>query len=122
VLLVEDEEAVRVIIARVLRRHGYTVIESPTPVGACDLFEVHKDEIDLLITDVVMPIMNGPALAQRLVAIRPALRVLFISGYSGMPSLVMQNPNVGFLSKPFQSAELAARVREMLNRPIVPAA
>ena len=64
-----------------------------------------------------MPVMDGPALAQRLVAIRPALRVLFISGYAGMPSPELQNPNVGFLSKPFQSAVLAARVREMLGRP-----
>ena len=117
VLIVEDEEAVRLIISAVLRRQGYTVIETSSPVKALELFERHIEEIDLLLTDVVMPVMNGPALAQRLVAIRPALRVLFISGYTGLVSPEIHNPNVGFLSKPFQTAVLAARVREILSRP-----
>jgi len=117
VLLVEDEEAVRLIVSAVLRRQGYTVIETSSPASAVELFERHAEEIDLLVTDVVMPVMNGPALAQRLVAIRPTLHVLFISGYTGVPSPEIRNPNVGFLSKPFQTAVLAARVREMLSRP-----
>jgi nitrogen-specific signal transduction histidine kinase len=117
ILVVEDEEAVRMIVTAVLRRQGYTVIETASPLEACELFDRHGTDIELLVTDVVMPEMNGPALAQRLVAIRPALRVLFISGYAGMPSPEMHNPNVGFLSKPFQSAVLAARVREMLRHP-----
>ena len=117
VLLVEDEEAVRLIVSAVLRRQGYTVIETSSPASAVELFERHAEEIDLLVTDVVMPVMNGPALAQRLGAIRPALRVLFISGYTSVPSPEMQNPNVGFLNKPFQTAVLVARVREMLSRP-----
>jgi two-component system, cell cycle sensor histidine kinase and response regulator CckA len=116
-LLVEDEEAVRLIISAVLRRQGYTVIETSSPVSAIELFERHAEEIDLLVTDVVMPVMNGPALAQRLVAMRPALRVLFISGYTGLASPAFQNPNVGFLNKPFQTSVLAARVREILSRP-----
>jgi two-component system cell cycle sensor histidine kinase/response regulator CckA len=118
VMLVEDEEAVRQIISAILRRQGYTVIETSSPVEAIELFNRHAETIDLLVTDVVMPVMNGPALAQRLVAIRPALRVLFISGYTGMASPEMHNPNVGFLSKPFQNSVLAARVREMLSRPV----
>jgi nitrogen-specific signal transduction histidine kinase/ActR/RegA family two-component response regulator len=117
VLLVEDEEAVRKIISTVLRRQGYTVIETSSPVSAIELFKRNVEAIDLLVTDVIMPVMNGPALAQRLVAIRPALRVLFISGYTGPNSPEIQNQNVGFLSKPFQTSVLAARVREMLNRP-----
>ena len=115
VLLVEDEDAVRRIISAILRRQGYKVIETSSPVQAVELFE-HAEEIDLLVTDVVMPVMNGPSLAQRLVAIRPALRVLFISGYTGMVTPEMRNPNVGFLNKPFQTSVLAARVREMLSR------
>ncbi len=115
ILLVEDEEAVRTIVAAVLRRQGYTVVETASPVAACELFDRHGDGIDLLVTDVVMPLMGGPALAQRLVAIRPALRVLFISGYAGMPSPELHNRGVGFLNKPFQSAALAAKVREMLG-------
>ena len=70
----------RVIVSAVLRREGYHVLEASTPRGACDLFEQHAQKIDLLLTDVVMPEMNGPALAQRLISEKPELRVLFISG------------------------------------------
>jgi FixJ family two-component response regulator len=74
--------------------------------------------IGLLLTDVVMPGMNGPALAQRLVGLQPELRVLFISGYADMAiPLDRENPNVSFLSKPFQASVLAERVRQMLARP-----
>jgi nitrogen-specific signal transduction histidine kinase/CheY-like chemotaxis protein len=115
VLLVEDEEAVRRIMSTVLQRQGYTVLEASTPVVALELFARHAEEIALLLTDVVMPVMGGPALAQRLVAIRPALRVLFVSGYAGLVPPQIQNRNVGFLNKPFQTGVLAARVREMLS-------
>jgi CheY-like chemotaxis protein len=117
VLLVEDEDAVRRIMSTVLKRQGYTVLEASTPIIALELFERHADEIDLLLTDVVMPVMGGPALAQRMVAIRPALRVLFVSGYTGLVPPQIHSPNVGFLSKPFQTGALAARVREMLGPP-----
>jgi CheY-like chemotaxis protein len=117
VLLVEDEEAVRRIMSTVLKRQGYTVLEASTPLVALELFERHAEQIALLLTDVVMPVMGGPALAQRLVAIRPALRVLFVSGYTGSVPPQIQSPNVGFLTKPFQTGVLAARVREMLGRP-----
>jgi two-component system, cell cycle sensor histidine kinase and response regulator CckA len=117
VLLVEDEDAVRRIMSTVLKRQGYTVLEASTPIIALELFERHADEIDLLLTDVVMPVMGGPALAQRMVAIRPALRVLFVSGYTGLVPQQIHSPNVGFLSKPFQTGVLAARVREMLGPP-----
>jgi PAS domain S-box-containing protein len=117
ILLVEDEDAVRVIVRAVLLRQGYRVLEAGTPSAACELFNEHKDEIDLLLTDVVMPEMNGPALAQRLVSIRPELRILFISGYADVASPIeSDNPNVGFLSKPFQASALAVRVREMLGK------
>jgi len=118
ILLVEDEDAVRLIVGTVLRRQGYTVIESGTPDGAIELFDRHGKDIDLLLTDVVMPGMNGPALAQRLVGIRPTLRVLFMSGYTNMLSPELPNRHVGFLSKPFQSTVLIARVQEMLSRPV----
>ena len=122
VLVVEDEDSVRRIMSTVLRRNGYTVLEAATPVIALEVFDRNTEEIDLLLTDVVMPVMSGPALAQRLVAIRPALRVLFVSGYASVPSHEIISPNVGFLSKPFQSAVLATRVREMLGRPSGPRA
>jgi len=118
ILLVEDEDAVRALVGTVLRRRGYQVLEASTPGAACEIFEEHREEIDLLLTDVVMPGMNGPALAQRLVALRPELRILFISGYANMVAPIdPENQNIGFLSKPFQASVLADRVREMLNRP-----
>jgi two-component system cell cycle sensor histidine kinase/response regulator CckA len=117
ILLVEDEDSVRVIISAVLRRQGYRVLEASTPHVACDIFSQHAD-IDLLVTDVVMPDMNGPALAQRLVGLKPQLRVLFISGYTDMVMPVDgNNPNVSFLGKPFQASVLTDRVQQLLARP-----
>jgi two-component system, cell cycle sensor histidine kinase and response regulator CckA len=119
ILIVEDEEAVRAIASAALRRRGYEVLESSSPREACELFSLHAPKIDLLLTDVVMPEMNGPALAQRLVARRPQLRVLFISGYAdiGSSRFDSENPNIGFLNKPFQAWQLAEKVDEILNRP-----
>ena len=117
ILLVEDEDSVRVIAAAVLRRQGYQVLEASTPTIAADIFEERGDSIDLLLTDVVMPEMSGPALAQRLVAARPRLRVLFISGYADVASLDTGNPHTSFLSKPFQASMLATKVREALSKP-----
>ena len=117
VLLVEDEDSVRAIIGAVLRRQGYEVVEAPGARIACEIF-AQRPDIDLLLTDVMMPEMNGPALAQRLIGLRPALRVLFISGYADMLTPPgVDNPNVGFLSKPFQASALTARVADMLARP-----
>jgi two-component system cell cycle sensor histidine kinase/response regulator CckA len=123
ILLVEDEDAVRVIVAAILRRQGYRVVEAATPGCACDAFALNA-RFDLLVSDVVMPEMNGPALAQRLVGLQPDLRVLFISGYTDMAALPLggENPNISFLSKPFKAAALTERVREMLSRPARPRA
>ncbi|HZR25457.1 MAG TPA: ATP-binding protein [Vicinamibacterales bacterium] len=115
ILLVEDEDAVRSIITTALRRCGYRVLEAATPGRACEIFEELGDEIDLLVSDVVMPDMHGPALAQRLVGVRPNLRILFISGYAdALGPLDGISSNVGFLAKPFQASALIDRVREML--------
>jgi two-component system cell cycle sensor histidine kinase/response regulator CckA len=122
ILLVEDEDSVRVIIGAVLRRHGYHVLEAATPREACDLFAAHGPEIDLLLSDVVMPEMNGPALAQRLVAVRPDLRILFISGHAdGASPIDGSSPHVSFLGKPFQASVLANKVRDMLSTRAGPA-
>ncbi len=116
-LLVEDEDSVRAIIGAVLRRQGYRVVEASGARVACEIF-AQRSDIDLLLTDVMMPDLNGPALAQRLIGLRPALRVLFISGYTDMLTPPgAGNPNVGFLSKPFQASVLTARVAQMLARP-----
>jgi two-component system cell cycle sensor histidine kinase/response regulator CckA len=119
ILLVEDEDSVRVIVGAVLRRHGYRVLEAASPRAACEIFEQHAHEIDLLVSDVVMPEMNGPTLADRLVRLRPDLRVLFISGYADIGTPIdADNPNVSFLRKPFQASLLVARVQEMLAPPV----
>jgi two-component system cell cycle sensor histidine kinase/response regulator CckA len=118
ILLVEDEDSVRVIIGALLRRHGYRVLEAATPRGAQEIFAHHTDAIDLLLTDVVMPEMNGPALAQRLVSGNARLRVLFISGHADSASpAALKGPYVGFLAKPFQASALTRSVRELLDRP-----
>jgi two-component system cell cycle sensor histidine kinase/response regulator CckA len=117
ILLVEDEDAVRAVAGALLRQHGYRVLDASTPQAALDIFAQHSREIDLLLTDVVMPDMSGPALAQRFVGLRPELQVLFISGCA-TPALMrqMENPKMKFLSKPFQPSALVAAVREILNR------
>lgn len=119
ILLVEDEDSVRLVITTVLRRQGYHVLEAATPLQATELFEQHAGQVDLLLTDIVMPDMNGPALAQRLVTIRPELRVLFISGYAAPTSpFDAANPHVSFLGKPFHVSGLTAKVREVLSKPL----
>ena len=116
VLLVEDEDAVRRVVSAMLRQLGYDVTEAASGRDACALFEKQPLAIKLLVTDVIMPGMNGPALAQRLVALQPQLRVLFISGYADIESSIVEreSPNVRFLSKPIQAAQLAVKVRELL--------
>jgi CheY-like chemotaxis protein len=116
ILLVEDEEAVRNMTARLLDRAGYRVLEAAAPGEACMLFERHASEIDLLLTDVVMPEMHGPALAQRLVGQRPDLRVLFVSGHSdAMPAGAMTPGKTAFLAKPFPATDLVTTVAALLG-------
>jgi PAS domain S-box-containing protein len=117
ILLVEDEDAVRAIASAVLRRQGYEVLEAATPGKAWELFEQRRSSIDLLLTDVILPEMHGPALAQRLIAERPDLRVLFITGYADVASFDAGSRHVSLLSKPFQASMLAAKVREVLSNP-----
>jgi len=118
ILLVEDEDAVRGVAGTMLRRQGYLVLDAPTPARACEIFAEQGGNVDLLLTDVVMPEMNGPALAQRLAVLNPELRVLFMSGYADVASpFDVGNPNITFLNKPFQSSVLLSKVREVLTRP-----
>ena len=116
ILLVEDEDPLRAVVARMLAQAGYRVLDARTAKEACDLFEQHKDDVALLLTDVIMPDMNGPALAQRLVAIRPELRVLFVSGYTEeLPVLNTPGNKSQFLAKPFSSVTLINAVADLLE-------
>jgi len=117
VLLVEDEDPVRVVIAALLGRHGYRVIEAATPDSALEVFPRHADAIELLLTDIVMPEMNGPALARRLIAAKPGLRILFISGNAEAAKSALSGPNISFLAKPFRASVLTGKVRELLDKP-----
>jgi two-component system, cell cycle sensor histidine kinase and response regulator CckA len=116
ILLVEDEPAVLTITQRMLERAGYRVLGAPTGDDAIRLAGEHAGEIDLLITDVVMPGMNGRALADRLEEVSPGLRVLFMSGYTDDTIVhhgVLQ-PGTEFIQKPFPPGALAQRVGAIL--------
>jgi PAS domain S-box-containing protein len=119
VLLVEDETAVREITRIVLARHGYRVLVAENGATALALADAHPGQIDLLITDVVMPGIGGRALAEQLQERRPGLRTLYISGYTE-DAIVRQGvleANVAFLAKPFSPDHLARTVRETLHGP-----
>jgi len=117
-LVVEDDEMVRKIAARVLSAHGYQVIAAADPAEALVLCAKYEGGIDALVTDVVLPQMSGKELASRLQVQRPDLRVLYTSGYTEN-TIVHQgivDDGVNFLSKPYLSADLARRVRQVLDQ------
>jgi PAS domain S-box-containing protein len=117
VLLVEDDARVRALLATMLRRSGYTVLEAEGGEQGLEITLAHAGSIDLLLTDVVMPTMNGRVLAERLQVLSPGTRVLFMSGYSADATsrAGVQAADVALLQKPFSSATLAAKVREVLE-------
>jgi CheY-like chemotaxis protein len=119
VLVVEDEDMVRRLARRVLSRQGYAVLDAATPADAVALVEQHEGTIDLLLTDVVLPEMNGRQLARRLTTMRPSMKVLFTSGYSQdvIAHRGILDVGVSFLAKPWEPRRLAARVRETLDSP-----
>jgi PAS domain S-box-containing protein len=116
VLLVEDEDAVRTLARTVLQRRHYVVLEARHGIEALSVSERHADDIHLLVTDLVMPHMSGGELAKRLGAMRPAMKTLFISGYSEH-ALVHDPLTRGFavLQKPFTPDIFARRVRSVLD-------
>ncbi|HEX6048588.1 MAG TPA: response regulator [Gemmatimonadaceae bacterium] len=119
ILLVDDEETVRRFGSRVLTKHGFTVLSAETGAEALAAAGRHGSAIHLLLTDVMMPGMNGCDLAERMIALQPSLRVLFISGYAE-DSLADHLRRVGqaaFLGKPFKPKALVTKVRELLDAP-----
>ena len=117
VLVVEDEDAVRAVARRTLLLQGYTVMEAENAQVALDLASAYTGRIDLLLTDVVMPGLNGPELSGKLRSARPETRVLFMSGYTGDAVPAGALAGDGFLEKPFTPMALARAVRQTLDRP-----
>ena len=117
VLLVEDEDMVRRLIAQVLAGQGYTVLEAGSGPMALELVDRHAGTIDLLLTDVVMAGMSGRELSEKLLLLRPDLKVLYMSGYTDDAILrhgVLQN-STAFLGKPFSPGTLVRKLREVLE-------
>ena len=117
VLLVEDDENVRDLVQQILRNHGYTVLEAADPAEALRIAHDQSERLDLLLTDVVMPQMNGYQLANRLATFWSEMRVVYMSGYTdeNIVNHLMLEPRVSFIQKPFSSETLLRKVRKTLD-------
>ena len=116
-LLVEDNEAVRAMAREALTGDGYRVVEAPNGAEALRMATEGLEDIAVVLTDVVMPVMGGRELVTRLRSIRPELRVIFTSGYASDPNTAQHARafGAGFLQKPFVPSALRRAVREMLD-------
>jgi PAS domain S-box-containing protein len=118
VLVVEDEPAVRSLVQAVLERHGYIVLVAEDGAGALDVVDKHPGPIHVLLTDIVMPGMNGRDLAGVVTARRPSIRVIFMSGYTAdIPTDLGVEGGPLFLSKPFSEQALTSKLREAFDAP-----
>lgn len=113
ILLVDDEPEIRAAAATILRQEGYAVVEVAEPDEALVALEAHP-EIDLLVTDIVMPRGSGIALGQDAVAARPALRVVYVSGWDEPLGYRRTQLNGALLAKPFRATELIRSVKRAL--------
>ena len=122
ILLAEDQAEVRELTGRVLREHGYTVLPAATPHEALRLAGAHNGRINLILTDIIMPEMNGVTLVERLGALIGPVPVLFVSGYADQAVLDtgLLRDGTAFLPKPFTRAALLGAVRELLDRGALP--
>ncbi len=121
VMLVEDEDPVRIFGARALRNKGYTVLEARSGEAALELIGNTAEKIDLLITDVVMPKMDGPGLVREVRETHPDMKVIFISGYTedSFRQRLDSDSNIHFLPKPFSLKQLATKVKEVVDGEVV---
>jgi len=117
VLVVEDQRGVRQLASRILTRHGYMVCEAADAMEAIKIASNPGQPIDLVVSDVVMPKMGGPELMEQLRALRPAVKVLYMSGYTGdeLSRRVGQETSITVLEKPFSASALLQTVRDVLD-------
>jgi two-component system sensor histidine kinase EvgS len=117
VLLVEDEAGILSLGQAILKQYGYTVLAAGSPQSALALAQRHPGAIDLLITDVVMPGMNGSGLSQSITAQRPGIKTLFMSGYTAdvIAHRGVLDAGVNFIQKPFSMKDIAVKVRDALG-------
>ena len=120
VLLVEDEEMVRTLSTEILEHYGYQVIAAANGEEGLRVCEEFKGKIDLMITDVVMPLMSGRELAERLAVTRPETHVLYMSGFTddSIFRYGLLDDEVSFLQKPFSPDSLALKAREVLDQTV----
>jgi two-component system, cell cycle sensor histidine kinase and response regulator CckA len=119
ILLVEDDEGVRKLVREVLDNEGYRLLEAANGVAALSICAQYEKPIHLLLTDVVMPEMSGSELANRLAAVRPEVKVLYMSGYTDdvIVHHGVLDERTEFIQKPFTPDVLARKIREVLDRP-----
>ncbi len=117
ILIVEDEKQVLSLANKILKRYGYEVLAASVPEDACLLAEKHEGRIQLLVTDVIMPGMNGKELQQRIEELKPGIKTLFMSGYTAevITKRGMLEEGVDFLQKPFSVTSLVGKVRQVLE-------
>lgn len=117
ILLIEDEPALLEMTMSMLRRLGYTVVATSSPEEALQLIEKHKDSINLVMTDVIMPGMNGKDLSIRLLATNPDLKFLFMSGYTAnvISHHGVLDDGIHFIQKPFSRRDLSEKIRQILG-------
>ena len=117
ILLVEDADSVRKLVRRCLTEHGYSVIDAPSGLEALRLMSHYEGKVDMLVTDVVLPRLNGHELAIRLTRQRPELRVLYMSGFPDDALSVKDvlEQDLVLIQKPFSPALLLRKVREILD-------
>jgi two-component system cell cycle sensor histidine kinase/response regulator CckA len=116
ILLVEDEDGLRSLNARGLRSRGYSVIEAANGIEALEAFDAKSGAVDLVVSDVVMPEMDGPALLREMRKRNPDLKIIFVSGYAeeAFDKSLPENEQFAFLAKPFALSALVAKVKETM--------
>jgi DNA-binding NtrC family response regulator len=118
ILIVEDNDEVRKVTGRILRMQGFKVLEASNPNAAFSTCNQHEGPIHLMITDVVMPDMNGPDLAKRIISQYPEMKVLYMSGYvkNFISYQGILEEGIEYIQKPFTVNDLAKKVREVLDQ------